>query len=343
LEIPNRGKRSVVLDLTRPEGHALLLKLVETADIFLTSYLPAVRARLHLDVDDLRVANPDLIYVQGTGWGVRGPMANTGGFDSAAAWCSSGTLHKLTKQGAEEPVAQPPAFYDLQGSNSLAGATAMALFKRLRTGEPSVVDVSLLSTAMWAMGPDIAAAPFTGEIPQQDRHAPVNPIVNYYRTKDGRWLNLVCLQADRYWGELCARIDRLDLVLDDRFVDARARLENTRACVEELDRTFGAKTLDEWKFALAEFTGVWAPALSVSEVHEHVQVRANGYLPELQAQDGTPFWLIAPPYQFDGKPGRPAGLAPSLGAHNEELLREAGLDEAEIADYRDSGVMSAAT
>src|SRR6202011_6331089 len=170
--------------------------------------------RSRIDVEDRRAVNPRLIYGRGSGWGSRGPMTNVGGYDSAAAWSSAGTLHKLTPSGASEPVPQPAAFFDLQGSSAIAGAVAMALFRRERTGEGAVVDVSLLNTGLWTMGPDVAAAPFTGEIPRPSRLEPGNPIVNYYRTSDDRWINLVCLQADRFWGELCGLIGRPELIPD---------------------------------------------------------------------------------------------------------------------------------
>jgi crotonobetainyl-CoA:carnitine CoA-transferase CaiB-like acyl-CoA transferase len=337
VEIPNRGKRSITVDLTTEGGREILLKLVAASDVFLTSYLPKLRRRMGIDVEDLQAVNPRLVYVRGSGWGSKGPMVDVGGYDSAAAWSSAGTLHKLTEPGAADPVPQPAAFYDLQGSNSIAGAVAMALFRRERSGEGSVVDVSLLATGMWAMGPDLAAAPFVGEVPRADRHAPGNPIVNYYRTKDDRWVNFVCLQADRFWGELCVLIGRPDLVDDPRFVDAAVRYDNRRECVLELDRTFAERTLAEWRDVLATFSGVWAPAMTAVEVHDHVQVRDNGYLPELTAADGTAFWLVAPPYQFDGKPSAPVGPAPELGAHTEEVLLDVGMDWDEIAAHRDKG------
>jgi crotonobetainyl-CoA:carnitine CoA-transferase CaiB-like acyl-CoA transferase len=339
LEIPNRGKKSITVDLRHQQGREVLLKLVESADVFLTSYLPELRRRLRIDVDDLRSANPNLVYVRGSGWGSRGPMVDVGGYDSAAAWSSAGTLHKLTQAGADEPVPQPAAFYDLQGSSAIAGAVAMALFKRERTGETSVVDVSLINTGMWTMGPDIAAAPFTGEVPRPDRKSPGNPIVNYYRTKDDRWINLVCLQADRFWGELCALIGRPELIADERFVDAAVRFANREACVVELDCTFAERTMAEWKDVLAGFSGVWAPAQTAVEVHEHPAVLANDYLAELTAADGTPFRLVAPPYQFDEQPSGPRERAPELGQDTEQVLLDAGLEWDVIAAYRESGAL----
>jgi formyl-CoA transferase len=253
-------------------------------------------------------------------------------------------LHKLTSPGADEPVQQPAAFYDLQGSNTIAGSVAMALFKRERTGEPSVVDVSLINTGMWAMSPDIAAAPFLGgEIPRADRRGPGNPIVNYYRTKDARWINLVCLQGDRFWGELCAILDRADLIIDERFIDSAARFENRFECVAQLDAIFAERTMAEWQQVLEQFSGVWAPAVTPLEVHDHPQVAANGYLPELTAEDGSTFRVVAPPYQFDEQLVRPRGRAPDLGADTDALLSELGLDETAIAGYRDSGALGKGT
>lgn len=340
LQVPNRGKRSITLDLTAPTGLATLVRLTKSADVFLTSYLPKVRTKLAIDVDDLRADHPRLIYVRGSGWGTAGSMADTGGFDSAAAWSAAGVQHKLTPLGAEAPVAQPAAFFDLQGSSAIAGAVAMALYRRERTGEGGVVDVSLLNTGMWTMGPDLAAAAAgSGELPRMDRRDAPNPIVNLYRTSDDRWLNLVCLQADRFWAELCELIGRPELADDERFADGMARYVNRAACIAELDSTFGARSMDEWKTALAGFSGVWSAAATFDEVCASPQVAANGYLPTVTGADGRDFRLVAPPYQFDGRPVVPAAPAPELGQHTEEVLLESGWEWDEISELRDSGAL----
>ena len=337
VEIPNRGKRSITVDLRIPAGQRVLHWLADRADVFLTSYLPAVRQRLRLDVDDLLATNPRLIYVRGSGWGSRGSMTNVGGFDMAAAWAAAGTQHKLTPPGSDEPITQPAAFYDLQGSNSIAGAVAMALFRRERTGRGAVIDVSLLNTGMWAMSPDLFAAA-QGELPRQNRLSANNPIVNTYRAKDDRWLNLVCLQSDRFWVELCGLLGRDDLAADARFADAAQRYNNRTACIAELDATFATRTLAEWQTALADFSGVWSTAATFNEVRHSEQVAANGYLPELIGHDGTPFQLVAPPYQFDEQPSRPRGPAPEVGQHTEEVLLEIGLSREEIGAWQAQGV-----
>ncbi|MEY2569678.1 MAG: hypothetical protein QOE63_28, partial [Acidimicrobiaceae bacterium] len=317
LEIPNRGKRSITLDLTTDRGQEVLAQIVAHADVFLTSNLAPIRAKLKIDVDDIRAANPNIIYVRGTGWGPEGPMADVGGYDLACGWASSGLASKLTK---DEPPPQPAAFFDLQGANTIAGAVGMALFKRERTGEPSVIDVALLNVAMWAMSPDLVGAPYTGNAPMFPREQPGNPITNWYQTKDGRWLYLVCLQADRFWAELCTLLGCTELIADPRYADAAVRYEHRTECVHALDAVFNAKTLDEVKADLATFTGVWSPVQTFTEVHVHVQVIANGFLPEVEAATGKPFRLVAAPMQFDGAVTVPRSAAPELGQHTEDVL-----------------------
>lgn len=338
IEIPNRGKRGITLDLATTSGRELLLDIAATSDVFLTSYLPAVRRKLGIELGDLRGANEKIIYACGHGWGARGPMAGTGGFDLAAGWASASMAYKMTRRD-EEPMFQPAAFFDLQGANTIAGAIGTALFQRERTGEPTEIDVSLLGVGMWALSPDLMAAPWVGSIPAPNRATAPNPITNSYPTADGRWLYLVCLQADRFWGELCEVIGRPDLASDERFVDIPARAKHAAECVAELEAVFRAETLDHWKQRLQSFTGVWAPVLSPAEVHEHVQVEANGYLPEVRAHDGTAYRLPAPPMQFGGEPPAPQGPAPELGQHTEEILLELGRDWDAIAALRESGAL----
>ena len=338
-EVPNRGKRSITIDLTKPEGHAAILKIASISDVFLTSYLPEVRQKLGLDVEHVRAANPKIIYARGSGWGSKGPMKDTGGYDLAAGWATSGLAQRLLDSiGDDAPPPQPPAFYDLQGGNTLAGAISMALFKRERTGEPSIVDVSLMNVGMWSMCPDLVSAPWAPPmIPK--RATPGNPLTNWYKTSDGRWIYLVLLQADRFWGELCRVMQRPELEHDERFANMGVRFQNKEECVRTLDEIFGAADLAEWRRRLADFSGVWAPVLDVKEVHQHPQIEPNGYLPKLTDNDGVEFRIVASPMSFDDEPTVPQGPAPELGQDTEVVLMEAGLDWDEISAIRDAGAL----
>ena len=337
IEIPNRGKRSVTCDLSTDDGRRAFAAIVATADVFVTSNLAPVRTKLRIDFDDVRAINPDIIYVRGTGWGNEGPMAEVGGYDMACGWASSGMAFKMTKGGIE-PLPQPPAFFDLQGANTIAGAIGFALFKRANTGETSVVDVSLMHVGMWALSPDIVGAPYMGDVANYgDRRQAPNPLVNGYATKDDRWVYFVCLQPDRFWAEFCTLLSRADLLDDPRYADSHGRAEHRTELVDELDAMFNKMTLDEIKEKLAGFSGVWAPVLRPSELHAHPQVDVNGYLPSVTAHDGSDYRIVAAPVHFSGYTTAPSGPAPELGQHTEEVLLEAGLDWNAITALRESG------
>jgi formyl-CoA transferase len=337
-EIPNRGKRSITLDLKNDAGREALLAIARGCDVFLTSYLPSLRAKLRIDVDDVRRVNDRIVYVRGSGWGAKGPMRDTGGYDLASAWASSGMAQHLLRS-EDGPAPMPAAFFDLQGANTIAGAIAMALYKRERTGETSVVDVALMNVGMWTMAPGIVSAPYVDTALKLSRREPGNPITNWYETKDGRWIYLVLLQADRFWPELCPILGRPDLVDDPRFRDAKARFVNRRACVAELDAIFAERTLAEWRERLQALRGVWAPAITYAEIHEHPQVEANGFLSEVVGHDGKSFRLVSPPMHFDESPTGPEAPAPELGQDTESVLAGAGFDWDAIAALRARGAL----
>lgn len=340
VEQPNRGKRGVGIDLANPRGLELLYRLVEKADVFLTSFLPAARRRLKIDADDIRRINPRIIYARGHGQGVRGPDAEKGGYDAASFWCRGSICNALTPPEAETPVMQRAAFGDSTGGLALAGGIAAALFKRERHGEGSIVDLSLLGTAMWVMAPDIIGnALATTAFPQFTRASAPNPIVNSYRTSDGRWLFLNMLQPDRFWPDLCRRLGHPELIDDERFKDGMSRFMNRTECVATLDRIFAGRTLDEWRTALADAEGVWAPMQTAAEIPADPQAQANGYLLRVEHGDGSTFPLVANPLQFDETPPS-VRRAPDLGQHTEEVLLELGLSWEEIAAYKETGAVS---
>jgi crotonobetainyl-CoA:carnitine CoA-transferase CaiB-like acyl-CoA transferase len=340
MEQSNRGKRSVGIDLGNPRGLEILHRLVKDADVFLTNFLPAARRKLRIDVDDIRAVNPKIIYARGHGHGVRGPDVEKGGYDAASFWSRGGIAHALTPAGAARPIMQRAAFGDSAGGMTTAGGIAAALFHRERTGEPSVIDVSLLGTAMWILAPDIVLAKFTDqEMPVFERTQAPNPIVNSYKTQDGRWIFLNMLQPDRFWADLCRHLDRPDMIADPRFESGMARFQNREACVGELDAIFGSRPLAEWREKLASVEGVWAPMQTAKEVGQDVQALANDYLSEVDRGDGTTFTLVASPVQFDETtPTLHPG--PDMGQHTESVLLDLGYTWEDLATLKEAGAIS---
>ena len=339
IELPNRGKRGVALDLRSEEGRAVLGKLAARSDVFLTSFLTPTRKALRIDVDDIRADNPDIIYVRGSGQGMRGPEKDRGGFDGCSFWYRA--VADIISPEGEFPAPPPgAAFGDMLGGLTIAGGISAALYHRERTGEALVVDNSLLATAMWATSAMILMAGMFGfgKLPRGDRTAGPNPLVNTYRTKDDRYISLMMLQGDRYWPELVRAVGRPDLVDDPRFVDGATRFENRRECVEVLDEIFGSRPLDEWREALADIEGVWAPVQSSGELLTDPQVLANGYTTEIDHSSGTKFRMVTSPLQFNEEPAS-LGAAPDHGQHTDEVLLEAGYTMDEVIDLKVKGAI----
>ncbi len=340
-EQPNRGKRSVGINLATEAGREALLKLVETADVFLTNYLGSVRRKLRIDTEDLRERNPQIIIARGTGHGSKGPDADMGGYDGTAYWARAGHGASAPLSPSGYPMGQlGPAYGDVMGGMATAGAIAAALYQRSITGEAAIVDVSLLATGMWQMSPLIIAAKLYGmeKMPSGDRSKAPNPAVNSYRTADGRFLILILLQADKFWAELCTLIERPDLIDDPRFANIEVRGKNNEACIAILDEVFGAKPLEHWKEALANFSGVWTPYQTLAELYEDPQVIANGYLPYMTASNGEEIQLVANPAMFNEQPIS-VERAPEHGEHTEMVLLEAGIEWDEIAAMKESGAI----
>jgi crotonobetainyl-CoA:carnitine CoA-transferase CaiB-like acyl-CoA transferase len=341
IEFPNRGKRSVALDLTTEAGQQLLYRLAETADVFLTSYLPEARQRLKMDIEHIRAANPNIIYARGHGFGPKGPDRNKPGYDSTAYWSRGGIGDALTSPGSTRPVTQRPAFGDVTGGMTIAGGISAALFSRERTGETSVVDISLLATAMWNIQPDIVMSEALGLddiIRFGDGKAGANPLVGLYTTKDKRFVALNMMQADRFWADFCSHIDREDLIDDPRYADAGVRAQHRDEFCELLDATFAERTLEEWRQALATLSGAWAPMQRATELPADVQVRENGYLREVTDGAGNVFHLVPAPVQFNEE-SPDLRSAPELGADTDDVLLSLGLTMDEILQHKIDGAV----
>jgi crotonobetainyl-CoA:carnitine CoA-transferase CaiB-like acyl-CoA transferase len=341
VELPNRGKRSIGLDLKSPEGHEVLLALAARCDVFLTNFLPAQREKMKFAVDDIRAVNPNVVYACGSAHGARGPEANRGGYDQSTFWARTGTADTVSPDQLGFPVNQPGAAYgDVMGGLTLAGGIAAALLHRERTGEGITVDSSLLAMGAWAMGANLAAAAAFGieRIPRSTPTTAPNALVNSYHTKDDRWISLVMLDSDRFWPELTATLGAPELAKDPRFIDHAARMKNNLEAVAAIQELFGRYTFEEVKQVLAGIRGAWAPFQRPREVLDDPQILANGYLQHLTDANGTPFQLVPAPLQFNGEPGV-VRHAPAHGEHTDEVLTELGLDMDRILELKISGAV----
>jgi crotonobetainyl-CoA:carnitine CoA-transferase CaiB-like acyl-CoA transferase len=337
----NRGKRSITLDLHQEQGVEILFKLLEDADVFLTNLLPRARSQMKIDIPDVRARFPNIIYAVGSGAGRLGPESHRGGFDAATFWARGGIASSLTDEGAERPVGPPgPAFGDCISAAILAGAIAAAIAQRAMTGHASVVDVSLLSSAMWCMQRGITQSTYdrVERFPKPTGGLPNNPLVNTYQTRDGRFVQLCMLQQQRYWAKFCEIAGRPELAGDPRFIDTAARKSNMAACVAELKALFRSKPLREWRQILSAQEGQWDVVQHVGEISEDSQVQTNGYMQTVQHDDGRQLQMVSVPMQFDGSPP-PTRPAPALGADSEAILSGLGYETEQIMALKVAGVV----
>jgi crotonobetainyl-CoA:carnitine CoA-transferase CaiB-like acyl-CoA transferase len=339
IEHANRSKRSLGLDMSVPEGKAVLYALARRSDVFLTSFLPGHRKKFGIDVDDIRAVNPNIIYARGSALGPRGAEAEKGGYDMTAFWCRAGTAATITPLGMQGMIGPPGSAYgDTISGTNLAGGIAAALLKRERAGEPSIVDVSLLGSGLWSMGHTVALTTHLGqrlEAPPPGVHgSPINPLVGLYATSDGRYISLVMMQATKFWADVCQHIDRPELADDPRFTTDEKIAANTAEAVEILTKVIATRSLAEWSERFATLAGPWAPVQDTLQAAADAQVRANQYIVRAGELD-----LVANPVQFDvAAPGpKPA---PGFAEQTDEILLELGFDWERIIELKTVGAVT---
>jgi crotonobetainyl-CoA:carnitine CoA-transferase CaiB-like acyl-CoA transferase len=337
-ELYNRNKRGIALDLRVPEARAVFDRLLEGADVLLTSFLPSARTKLRVQPEDCWAVNPRLVYARGHGQGQRGPDADQGGFDAVSFWARGGIGHVLTPP--EGPlIMQRGAMGDAPSGAMLAGAVAAALYHRERTGEGLVVDVALLNTAVWQLGVDLTATAILGTDPTPFGAQGVlsNPLVGPYRTGDARWLLLNMLDDTRHFAPTCRALGLEELLDDARFADTAARAAHRQELHDLLAARIGALELDELRRRLAAEDTVSSALASPREVVQDRQVLANGYLAPHPTRPSVR--LACAPMQFGDEPTEIRRPAPDTGEHTDEVLAELGFDAPAITTLRDAGAI----
>lgn len=344
VEHPNRGKRSVGIDVSTPEGQEVLYELAKTADVFLTNYLPDVRQKNKFDVEHIRAVNPNIIYARGSAYGDKGDERTVGGFDGTAFWSRSGIAYAMTPAELEGPLTQGiPAFGDSIGGMFIAGGISGALFHRERTGEAVELDVSLLSTAWWASGALISQGMEKGVIMRNTMPtsggSARNPFMGNFRTSDGGTINLCMVSPTGLIRDTFEHLGIPEAADDPRFADALKLIENAAAASALLVEAFAGKPFAYWRQHLKTMKGQWAPIQSLLDLVTDEQAVANDMIVEVEASDGEPLRLVRGPVQFNGEPVETT-RAPQASEHTEMVLMELGMEWDRIESLKAAGAIA---
>jgi crotonobetainyl-CoA:carnitine CoA-transferase CaiB-like acyl-CoA transferase len=338
-QLTNRNKRSIAIDLKNPRAAEILARLVKWADVLVTNFPPRVRKSLKVTYEDLSPLNPRLIYADITGYGEKGDEADKPGFDITAFWARSG-LMQFTRDTSSPPAIPVPGIGDHATAISLYAAIVTGLYRRERTGKGCNVSTSLIANGAWATAAWLQAglfgAKFSGEI---DRNNPPNALAGSYPTSDKRWVLLVFAEEDKNWAAFTKGVDRADLQADPRFADSKSRHKNSAALVAELDRLFGSQPLAYWKKVLDAARVPYGVVQVPEEIVNDPQLYANEIVVPINDGSANPKYTVSCPLSVKEAPKVAPRIAPGLGEHSEEILKELGFTTQQVEQLEVSGAV----
>ncbi len=332
----NRNKRSLVLDLARPEGREAFRRLAAVADVVIEAYRGGVAERLGIDSASFSTINPRLIYCSLSAFGPEGPWRNKPGVDMLIQAMSG--LMAITGEAGGGPVLIGAPLVDTIGGLLASQAILTALLHREKTGEGQRVDVSLLEGALLAQAARLPIFWASGEDPGRhgSAHAHLAPF-QAFQARDG-WI-YVAVWVDRMWKPFCHVMGLDDLAADHRLLTRDSRREHRRELVARLEPLFRARTVAEWMVSLEAADVLCAPINTYADLDADPQIRALGAFQQQEHPRAGRVRTLGTPARFEKTPGTLRLPAPALGEHSDEVLREAGLDRTQIDRLRQGNVI----
>jgi formyl-CoA transferase len=327
----HRNKRSLTLDLKKPEGVEILKKLVAKADVLVENYRPDVKRRLGIDYETLSALNPRLIYGSISGFGQTGPYRDRPGYDQIAQ--GLGGLMSITGLPGQGPVRVGIPIADLTSGIFLAQGILVALYERTKSGQGQWVHTSLLEAQVtmldfqasrWLIGKEIP--------PQAGNDHPTGIPTGVFRTADGH-INIAA-SGQQMFRRLCDALGTTALVEDPRFKTPPDRSKNRHELTEELEKATSLRSSAELVEALNQAGVPSGPILNVKEVFENEQVKHLGLAVPVKSGTLGDLEVQRVPVTLARTPGSVRTATPEAGEHNEEILRDLGYSAADIARLR---------
>jgi CoA:oxalate CoA-transferase len=335
----NRGKKSMSVDITKPEGKELFLRLIERVDVVMENFTPGTMDRLGLGYETLRARNPRVVYAATSGFGQTGPDRLRPALDIVVQ--GMGGVMSITGYPGGPPARPGLSLGDIAGGLFTAIGVLAALHERERSGEGQMVDVSMLDCQIAILENAFMRYFISGEVPGPigTRHPSATPF-QAFPTKDGYVVLAVSWGVENQWELFCALIDRPELITDERFDTPHARTANHAQLEPLLNEALMQRTTQEW---LKEFDAIGLPCGPLNNIAQAAampQVKARDMLIEVDHPQIGKLPLANTPVKLSRTPGGIKGTSPALGQHTDESLRALlGVSDEEIARLRDAGVI----
>ncbi len=337
-DLDNANKRCVCLNTKTPEGLEVLLKLIETADIFITNVRERSLKKQGLDYESLKVKFPKLVYGYVTGYGEKGPDKDLPGFDFTAFFARGGMLGTLFDKD-HVPMMTIPGVGDHQVAMNLASGLLAALYRASRTGMGDKVTVSLLHSAIWDVAIMLQASQYGDRSTQYPitRKSVANPFNLPQKTRDGRWVQFSAPAYDAMYDRFVTAMDRADLVGDPRFYPQANLQENLEEFYGILVEAAAQKDLAEWceRFKAADIP--YAVAQTWDELLRDEQAWAADCFYKMRYENGNERVLVRPPVMFTDTPLPPYRRGPYCGEHTEEILASLGYTDGQVKAMMEAG------
>ena len=334
-ELENGNKRGVAIDLKNPKGKEAMLKLLATADIFITNVRMASLERMGLDYESLAPQFPKLVWGHLSGYGVYGKEAARPGYDVVSYWARGGSLVDIAPVG-HPPIMAPYGVGDHTASLVLLGGVLAALVRARATGQGEKVEASLYGTAIWVNSLMVISTQYGDQWPK-DRYQPSSPLGTSYQCKDGEWITLTILAYERYWRAFCEALELPQEIIDDpRYSTLLAAKipENNRALCLILEEAFAKKERPYWAARLNAADIAFEQSSHYKDIAHDPQAKDNYYIVPFELQNGAQCMLPMSPVQFSKNEAIYSAHAPQIGEHTDEVLKELGYTKEDIANMR---------
>lgn len=329
----NRHKKSIALDLSKEEGRQIAYRLVSKCDVFLTNLRPKTVENMRMTYPALHQFNPKLIYASVSAYGPQGPDSQQGCFDFQGQ-ARSGMMYCMGEPGMP-PLLVQFGLVDQITAITASHAILTALFARERDGIGQELQVSILSSAMFLQYFNVMNALVMGqEVPRHERRS-TDPMRNYYQCQDGEWLCLTLSYRPWNWKEFCRAIDHPELEDDPKFETREKRMENCEELIAFLDKVFATKPQREWHRILIDHDVFCTPVNTPLGLKDDPQAIQNEYIIDFNHPVFGKGMIPGYPVRFSETPADTRGLAPGLGQHTEEVLRDiGGYSESDMAHFK---------